>query len=449
LIVWIHLRSIKNEFSVTAKNIIIMEQESLPPLEEIDDDGYGPSFGKISTHSTAMASTDDEFDVAALDDDIEVAAEQVVDEWSDRLKGSDVFFASEEQQQQDEDLYGGSAEEMVVGTMNETLPAGGYDEVVMGYDGENADDEDDDNDRSSNELEGAEQQGGEDDEEEDVFEEEELVDETGSFSEEIIDDTEVMMDDGEIQEILDQYDDEAGGDDAVPLASPAVEPEEADDANDEEDGSVASQASGAFEHRNELLSVPPEAPQRQRSDGQEKYEKNVEHNTSVKGTGKGMQDSDDGHEADLDGSVDTSVAQDVVNVHETKQYAKPEAPVGFTGRTHDSEAEESGEEAVELGRTKEYINNVTDDLETGKTVAADTPAPAQTDRRTNANGDDDVDDDDEGFLICILVVACLCAVLIVLAIVLPLVFLRKRGPGPTLAPSLSPGMAPSSMVNSN
>jgi hypothetical protein len=429
---------------VTAKNIIIMEQESLPPLEEIDDDGYGPSFGKISTHSTAMVSTDDEFDVAALDDDIEVAAEQVVDEWSDRLKRSDVFGASEEQQQQDEDLYGGgAAEDMVVGTMNETLPAGGYDEVVMGYDGENAD-EDDDNDRSSNELEGAEQQGGEDDEEEDVFEEEEeLVDETGSFSEEIIDDTEVMMDDGEIQEILDQYDDEAGEDGAV--VSPAVESEEAEEANDEEDESVASQASGAFEHRNELLSVPPEAPQRQRSDGQEKYEKNA----SVEGTGKGMQDSEDDHETDLDGSVDTSVAEDVVNVHETKQYARPEAPVGFAGRTHDSEEEESGEEAAELGRTKEYINNVTDDLETGKTMAADTPVPAQTDKRTNANGDDDVDDDDDGFLICILVVACLCAVLIVLAIVLPLVFLRKRGPGPTLAPSQSPVMAPSSMVNSD
>jgi hypothetical protein len=462
-------------------------EESLPPLEDIDD--YGPSFAKNSAHSTAMASTDDEFDVAALDDDIEVAAEQVVDEWADRLTRSDVFTG--EEQQRDEDMYG-EAEEMV-GTMNDTLPAGGYDEVVMGYDGGNADDDIDDDDR----LEAGEQEQGDEDEE-DVFEEEEVVDDTGSFSEEIIDDTE-MLDDGQIEEILGQagnvVDDDGAGEDNDVANRDEEQPDNAEDEEEEpiDDVSVGSQFSGAFENRHELLSAPPAAPKRQQSDAQSELGNNDEYDAMGEGAGEevqmsdeqadnehgddedgdddgdeegnsGNEDGDDGDdddddggdedrtdddlEANLDSFVPTSIAQDEVGVHETKLHTTPEAPVGFAKTAHNNEAEDV--KTADLGRTKPNNNEVGSDLESGKAVAPEVPASVEMDWRKNeANCDnDDVDDDDDGFLICVLVIAGLCCVIVVLAIVLPLVFLRKRGGGPSLAPSQSPVMAPSPMVSS-
>lgn len=80
-----------------------------------------------STHSTAdMISTDGEFDerLPLDEDDIERAAEQVVDEWSDRLQGvGDVYNEVGDKETPNE-----------LGVMNNELPAGGYEEVVMGYD---------------------------------------------------------------------------------------------------------------------------------------------------------------------------------------------------------------------------------------------------------------------------------------------------------------------------
>ena len=82
-----------------------------------------------STHSTAdMISTDGEFEerFPLDDDDIEKAAEQVVDEWTNRLQGVEDALYDEAQEKEGE-----------VGTMNPDLPAGGYEEVVMGFDTEN------------------------------------------------------------------------------------------------------------------------------------------------------------------------------------------------------------------------------------------------------------------------------------------------------------------------
>lgn len=386
-------------------------EENAPPLEEIDQ---GPR-GKSSNHSTVAVSTDDEFDVSALDDDIEKAAEQVVDEWSDRLKGSKVF--SDGEQPEDAKLQA----ETLAGTMNEALPAGGYDEVVMGFDEGNPTEANDGTDDV--------QDGGDDDE---LFEEEVVED---SFSEEIIDDTEMLMDDGEIEEILSQAANIAEDKDSGDEVSAVQGELESGDQEPSAEGSVISHSS-AFETRNELLSAPPELPQRQTS------EDNVEDESGIEKAKKGaialqedaeiLDDEDELLEQDLEGSVDMSVVQDVVGIHETKQHARP--PV------------------ADIEQTKNRQTQASNDIESGTSVAPDIPESVPTgEQQKDWDGAVDDDDDDDGFLCCILVIACLCFVLVVLSIVLPLVFLQKRGDGPspipTAIPTQSPVVPPSTQVN--
>ncbi len=94
--------------------------------------------------------------------DIDKAAEQVLNDWSERLQDSAVFTEPDEEN---------------AGELSNSLAAGAFEEVIMGYD--------EDHDHES---------------EEEIVEEE-IVDE--SFSEEVLDDHD-LMDDNDLQEIMEE-----------------------------------------------------------------------------------------------------------------------------------------------------------------------------------------------------------------------------------------------------